>query len=254
MDARGIQHRVRRLIDISFEEPALRDKLIRSVETLEKDILSGESNEQRKLYLKKSQLEILKKIVVALGKKPEEVDEFIRTKFDDGKINTNEKGEVTELFLYSNELSGSIPPEIGQLTALRRLNLSGNELSDSIPPQIGQLEELTELSLHTNNLSGSIPPEIGQLTNLTCLALSVNELSGSIPPEIGQMKALKRIYLFNNKLSGSIPSELGELSSLMFLRISDNKELGGELPVFSPECRVDVSNTCILSSYRLYNK
>ena len=46
MDARGIQHRVRRLIDISFEEPALRDKLIRSVETLEKDILSGTYLEQ----------------------------------------------------------------------------------------------------------------------------------------------------------------------------------------------------------------
>jgi len=68
------------------------------------------------------------------------------------------------------------------------------------------------------------------------------------------MKALEKIYLFKNKLSGSIPSELGELRSLLFLRLSDNEELGGELPVFSPECRVDVSDTRILSTDGLYAK
>jgi hypothetical protein len=44
------------------------------------------------------------------------------------------------------------------------------------------------------------------------------------------------------------------LRSLLFLRLSDNAELGGELPVFSPECRVDVSDTRISLSDGLYPK
>ena len=60
-------------------------------------------------------------------------------------IQTNENGEITTLDLSMSQLSGPIPPEIGQLTALTRLVLSGNELSDSIPPEIGELTNLSEL-------------------------------------------------------------------------------------------------------------
>ena len=228
MDAQGIQARVRRIIEISFEEPALKDRLIHSLDLLEREL--SEPIERRKVHLKKSQLVILKKIVVALGKKSEEVDKYITQKINENRVQTNENGEITVLDLSMSQFSGSIPPEIGELTAL------------------------TVLNLNSNQLSGSIPPEIGQLKALTGLSLAVNQLSGSLPPEIGQMKALEKIYLFKNKLSGSIPSELGELRSLLFLRLSDNEELGGELPVFSPECRVDVSDTRILSTDGLYAK
>ena len=171
MDAQGIHYRVRRLIDLSFEEPALRNKLIRSVEILEREVLSGESNEQRKVHLKKSQFGILKKIVVAFGKKPEEVDEYITQKINenrepwkgDGKcVQTNEHGDITMLDLSLSQLSGYIPPEIGELTALTVLNLNSNQLTGFIPPEIGQLKALTRLILSGNELLGSIPSEIGK--------------------------------------------------------------------------------------------
>ena len=153
----------------------------------------------------------------------------------------------------TNDLSGSIPPELGNLTNLDMLSLSGNALTGSIPPELGDLTNLTSLWLHNNylsgpiptelgdltnleglllginGLSGPIPPELGNLTNLTSLRLQRNGLSGSIPPELGNLVDLWSLYLHGNELSGSIPTELGNLTKLVFFNLSDN-ELSGSIP------------------------
>ena len=51
------------------------------------------------------------------------------------------------------------------------IDLSDNGLSGSIPPEIGQLIYLEDLNLSRNQLIGSIPREIGNLTNLKYLYL-----------------------------------------------------------------------------------
>ena len=95
--------------------------------------------------------------------------------------------ETTDtLYLNMNGLTGSIPPEIGNLTNLIYLNLGGNQFTGSIPPQIGKLSNLTDLNLGGNQLT-VIPSEIGALTNLIYLNLGGNQLTGSIPPEIGSL-------------------------------------------------------------------
>ena len=47
--------------------------------------------------------------------------------------------DTDSLNLYDNQLTGSIPPEIGNLTNLTYLNLYDNQLTGSIPPEIGNL-------------------------------------------------------------------------------------------------------------------
>ena len=53
-----------------------------------------------------------------------------------------------------------LPPEIGQLTALRELRLSSNQLS-ALPPEIGKLTALLELYLHDNPALAIPDPILG---------------------------------------------------------------------------------------------
>ncbi|MGB0383616.1 MAG: clostripain-related cysteine peptidase [Ardenticatenaceae bacterium] len=138
-------------------------------------------------------------------------------------------GRISELSMHNNQLSGSIPPELGNLANLTHLNLRSNELSGSIPAELGNLANLTSLWLYNNQLSGSIPAQLGNLANLTSLWLYNNQLSGSIPPELGNLANLTNLALLGNLLSGSIPPELGNLANLTQLSVYNN-QLSGPIP------------------------
>ncbi|MCP4710918.1 MAG: hypothetical protein GY869_20030, partial [Planctomycetes bacterium] len=136
---------------------------------------------------------------------------------------------VTELNFFCNQLSGNIPPELGNLSNLSSLRLMDEQLIGSIPPELGNLSKLEILDFSKNGLSGSIPPELGNLTNLHNLDLSGNQLSGGIPPELGNIFCLLHLFLSGNQLSGSIPPELGNLTCLLVFDLSDN-QLSGSIP------------------------
>jgi hypothetical protein len=126
-------------------------------------------------------------------------------------------------------LSGNIPPELGDLINLEKLELEMNQLSGKIPSELGNLNNLQELYMFTNQLSGSIPLELGNLRNLKSMSLVENELTGSLPPELGNLSNLESLYLQFNQLTGSIPMELGKLSKLYWLAMGSN-QLSGCIP------------------------
>jgi len=136
---------------------------------------------------------------------------------------------TTSLFLNHIPLTGSIPPEIGNLTNLTYLDLSGNHLTGEIPSEIGNLTNLETLYLHYQGLTGSIPPEIGNLTNLTDLNICFTQLTGAIPSEIGNLTNLTNLDLSHIHLTGAIPSEIGNLTNLTDLHLGGN-DLTGEIP------------------------
>ncbi len=142
---------------------------------------------------------------------------------------TNRDGFVTELVLSDNHLSGTLPPELGNLAQLTRLVLDGNDMAGRIPPELGRLSELAMLDLTGNSLNGTIPAELGAMPRLDSLHLGNNELSGPIPAELGNLGSLRRMRLSFNQLSGPLPPELGSLGNLTYLSVSRN-ELTGRIP------------------------
>ncbi|MGF7138679.1 leucine-rich repeat domain-containing protein [Roseimarinus sediminis] len=136
---------------------------------------------------------------------------------------------VTEIVLYDNNLSGTLPAELGLLDQLTLLNLRSNRLTGQLPPELGLLANLEYLYLYGNTLTGEIPAELGNLANLKRLYLYSNQLSGAIPSELGKLTQLEYLYLQSNRLSGNLPPELGQLKQLLVLYLSSN-QLEGELP------------------------
>ncbi|ORY30672.1 L domain-like protein [Rhizoclosmatium globosum] len=109
------------------------------------------------------------------------------------------------------------------------LALNDNNISGSIPPQLGQCTELWHLALNNNQLEGPIPPEIFALNKLINLGLNNNQLCGCIRG-IGSLKSIQYIGLANNSLRGNLPwSELEALEHLSILYLNDNC-LSGRMP------------------------
>ena len=138
-------------------------------------------------------------------------------------------GRVTYLILTRNQLSGMIPPEVGNLSSLELLDLQYNQLRGELPPELGNLASLKVLALRDNRLSGEIPPELGTLAALGVLNLGGNEISGKIPTELAKLTNLVNLSLGGNELTGEIPPELGTLTKLTFLALNNN-DLTGAIP------------------------
>lgn len=144
-------------------------------------------------------------------------------------IATDGQGNVVDLLLAENNLTGTLPAAIADLPRLGLVELAVNNLSGPIPAELGQHESLWSLDLAFNQLTGDIPPELGMLTQLTALDLQGNGLTGTVPPELGDLSLLRFLGLASNELAGTIPIELGKLTNLTSLALEDNR-LTGTVP------------------------
>ncbi|XP_022735494.1 probable LRR receptor-like serine/threonine-protein kinase At3g47570 [Durio zibethinus] len=140
---------------------------------------------------------------------------------------------VTALNLFGMNLSGTIPPHLGNLSFLStlRLSLSGNNFMGVIPSSLCSLSKLELLGLSRNNLQGQIPVAIGNLSSLRWLYLSKNQFSGFIPSSVFNISSLVEIVLGYNQLIGQIPLQFGNLLKLEVLHLGVNS-IYGTIPPF----------------------
>ncbi|OMO74701.1 hypothetical protein CCACVL1_16524 [Corchorus capsularis] len=138
---------------------------------------------------------------------------------------------VTQILIKGHNLTGILPPELGNLTHLQAIDFTRNYLNGSIPSSLSQLSSLTSFSALGNRLSGSIPPEIGDISTLTELILENNLLGGPLPSNLGNLGHLSRLLLSANNFTGTIPESFGILKNLTDFRI-DGSSLSGKIPTF----------------------
>lgn len=137
-------------------------------------------------------------------------------------VNCDSNDDVTGLSLSSFHLSGIIALEIGLLQSLVKLDASNNTLTGSIPAELSNCTALSTVNLTLNRLSGKIPASLGKLQKLEVLDLSHNSLEGAIPKEFGNLTSLQKLNLEFNNLSDSIIDEFSNLISLAELSLSRN--------------------------------
>ena len=146
---------------------------------------------------------------------------------------------LTELSLKKAGLT-TLPPQIGALAALRKLDVGFNALStlpgeisnlaslriffalgnafETIPTVMGALPSLYMISFKSNKLTHI--PEEALAPSVEWLILTDNKLT-ALPKSIGKLAGLKKCMLSNNKL-GSLPDQIVQCRQLELIRLADN--------------------------------
>ena len=92
-------------------------------------------------------------------------------------VTTNSDGLVTRLVLNNNGLTGTLPTELGDLTALEYLDLRDNALSGALPSELADLTNLTSLLLERSRaLTGPLPDGLRELADLNTVYIGDTEL------------------------------------------------------------------------------
>ena len=130
---------------------------------------------------------------------------------------------MTQLILKENGLDGTLPPELGLMSALTTVRIDANSLDGDIPEFVWQnWQHLVTGSLSRNNFTGSVPSVFGLMTNLVSWKMESNQFTGNLPTEIGMLTDLWECSFFDNKLAGPIPTELGRATTLNTLSLANN--------------------------------
>ncbi|CAN1278231.1 Polygalacturonase inhibitor [Linum perenne] len=152
---------------------------------------------------------------------------------------------IISLTIFAGELSGQLPPSIGDLPFLKDLTFRKlTNVTGPIQPAIAKLNRLNFLRLDHLNLTGSVPGWLGQMKSLTFIDLSFNSLTGSIPSELARLPNLEALHLDRNKLTGRIPDSFGKFPKSPSLYLSHN-QLSGTIPAsmanYNTDSGIDLS-------------
>lgn len=108
-----------------------------------------------------------------------------------------------------NRITGQIPPTIAKLMPrLKYLGLQCNDLSGTLPAELGSLTELTDLIVSNDpGLGGTLPSSLGKLSKLKVLDVAFTSIQGTVPESFGGLTQLE-LYLHSTKMSGCVPASL----------------------------------------------
>lgn len=130
---------------------------------------------------------------------------------------------MTTIELNNNNLSGRIPPGLGNCTRLSTLHIYNNHLNGSVPTEIGVLKYVTSLDVSNNQLSGVITEEHFKcLTSLSTLDLSYNNNLKIVIVEEGWLPPFRLDYgvFASCQIGPRFPAWLQQQRSISHLDIS----------------------------------
>ncbi|XP_071708920.1 receptor protein kinase TMK1-like [Rutidosis leptorrhynchoides] len=148
------------------------------------------------------------------------------------QIRCNSDNRVTGIQIGNQNLKGSLPETLNNLTQLQILEFQHNQLSGSLPSLSG-LSKLETLMINNNNFT-TIPNDFFDgMSSLQTVYLDYNDFnSWNIPDSLQNASKLQTFSATSTNLAGMIPDFFGDgdtFSGLVTLRLALN-DLEGELP------------------------
>ncbi|XP_010271200.1 PREDICTED: receptor protein kinase TMK1-like [Nelumbo nucifera] len=146
-------------------------------------------------------------------------------------VQCNDNKQVTRIQIGGQDLQGTLPPNLGNLTALERLELQKNQISGPLPSLSG-LSSLQVVLLGNNQFS-KIPADFfAKLSSLQVIEIDDNPFSAwEIPDSLRDAATLQNFSANSANVTGSIPDFFGgdTFPGLTGLHLSFNS-LEGVLP------------------------
>lgn len=101
-------------------------------------------------------------------------------------------------------------PTDGLNPNMRRLTYYHDDMTGTLPSELGELNQLTYANVGRNTFTGTIPTELGHWTGIhQGFNLYANELTGAVPTQIGRLSLISKIFdLSQNSLQGTIPTQV----------------------------------------------
>ncbi|XP_062214781.1 receptor protein kinase TMK1-like [Phragmites australis] len=155
------------------------------------------------------------------------------------RVSCNSAGRVTAIQVGGYKLTGTLAPEVRNLTALIRLEVHSNSLTGPLPSLAG-LSELQVLLAHNNSFTSipadffsgltaiagvdiddnplapwTLPADLAYCSSLNNFSANNANVSGTLPDFFSSaMPSLQRLHLAYNLLSGPVPASLAGASLL----------------------------------------
>ena len=133
---------------------------------------------------------------------------------------------VYQIDLFDNNLSGTLPTELGALSTMLGFNVFLNSLTGTVPNYFSTWPSLVLFDVENNTLTGdpllwlgneinSNDDEDNLVPDLRFYRTSFNQFQGSITPAaLRQLSGVEHLWIAGNQYSGELPSDLGQLTLL----------------------------------------